>query len=516
VAAALLVTAAGVAPSARAAAPAAFPRIPLHFELGSGHPSAPGFVARRRDGTLWLLPGESVLVLRDDTGAARALLMRWVDAGGEARVVGEDRLAGRVNHVRGRDPARWRTGIPTYGRVRQDELYPGIDVVYYGRAGHVEHDLQVAPGADAGQARIEISGADTVTLDARGDLVLALAGRTVRLHAPVSYQERDGVREEVASRWLLEDGRRARVALGDYDRSRALVVDPVLSYASYFGGDGEDNGGGIHVDASGITFGGNTLSTDLLPTELAGTPPGGFDAFVAKLDPSGSSLLYATYFGGGGDEIERDLAVDPAGDAYLFGETTSSDLPVTGGAVDGTCGEDGFCDGGGPDTFVARLDGSDGTLVYATYLGGSGSDIAGKIAVDAGGHAYLAGYTNSSDLPATEGAYDETCGSDGTCDATCTDGFCESPRRDCFAAKLDAAGESLGYPPTWAGAPSTAASAWTWTPRGARSSWAAPSRRTSGRATARTTSPAAATGSATPPTTPSWRCSTPPARSSPT
>src|SRR5262249_19158792 len=134
--------------------------------------------------------------------------------------------------------------------------------------------------------------------------------------------------------------------------------------------------------------------------------------------PTGATLLYATYFGGSGDDTERDLVVDGAGDAYLIGETESADLPTTEGAFDRTCGTDGTCNGG-PDVFVAKFAGADGALLYATYLGGSGSDIAGKIAVGPDGSAYLAGYTSSVDLPATAGAYDRTCGTDGACNQTC-------------------------------------------------------------------------------------------------
>jgi hypothetical protein len=355
--------------------------------------------------------------------------MRWLGARTAAPLRGEAPLAGRVNHLRGSDPARWRTGIPTFARVRYAELYPGIDVVVHGERGVLEHDLLVAPGADASQPRLEIAGADAVALDARGALAVSLAGRSVWLHAPVAFQERDGVRIPVASRWVL-DGRQARIAVGAYDRSRPLVIDPVLAYASYFGGDGEDNGGGIHVDASGITIGGSEASSGF------GASTGGAEAFAAKLAPGGDSLVWATFFGGSGDEVERDLVVDGAGDAYLFGETTSTDLPTTDGALDASCGSDGLCDGGAPDTFVVKLDGATGAPVFATYLGGSGSDIAGKVAVGAGGEVTLAGYTNSTDLPATPGAYDPTCG---------TDGACNDVKRDCFAARLDAGGASLVY-----------------------------------------------------------------------
>jgi len=450
---AIAATAVGTsAPAAPVAGAAVLRGLPLSFEPNRGQlaPEA-RFVARGAGGALFLLPGETVLALGADAAPARsgdvgrragapstshrvALRMRWRGARLDAPIVAEAPLPGRVNVVRGSDPTRWQLGIPTFARVRYPELYPGIDVVYYGRGAELEHDLVVAPGADASRVRLEILGADSVELDADGGLAIALAGRAVRLHAPVAYQEHDGERRAIASRYVLEAGGRVRLALGDYDRSRPLVIDPVLSYATYFGGNAEDNGGGIHADASGIVIGGNAASTDLPGAQNANA--GGADAFVAKFDPTGASLLYASYFGGGGDETQRGLVVDALGDAYLFGETTSTDLPTTQGAFDRSCGVDGFCDGGKPDTFVVKFDGSDGTPLYATYLGGSGSEIAGKIAVDANRNAYVAGYTNSTDLPVTQGVYDPTCGTDGTCNNVV---------RDCFVAKLDVSGGSLAY-----------------------------------------------------------------------
>jgi len=216
-----------------------------------------------------------------------------------------------------------------------------------------------------------------------------------------------------------------------------------LTYATHLGGNGEDNIGGLHADATGIWIGGNTTSTDLpTPNGEQIANAGSFDAYVAKLDPTGTQLLFATYFGGSGEDVQRDLVVDANGDAYLLGETASTDLPVTPGAFDPSCGDAGAC--GGLDTFVAKFDGATGALLWATYLGGAGSDVAGKLAVDADSNAYVSGYTNSTDLPATEGAFDETCGSDGTCDETCVGDTC-TKRRDCFAARLAPDGASLGY-----------------------------------------------------------------------
>ncbi len=190
------------------------------------------------------------------------------------------------------------------------------------------------------------------------------------------------------------------IEVASYDATRPLVIDPILTYATYLGGNGEDNGGGIHVDDSGIYVGGMTLSTDFPSQDpLVASNSGGFDAFVAKLDPTGSSLVYATYLGGSGDEIQRDLAVDEAGNAYVFGETTSSDLPTTAGAFDTACGDDGSCDGGTPDAFVSKLDPTGSAFLYSTYLGGSSAEYGADLAVGPSGDIYLNGDTYSTDFP---------------------------------------------------------------------------------------------------------------------
>ena len=206
--------------------------IPLHFEPNRGQlASDVRFAARAGGGALFLLPGESVLVL--PVRGAAPLRLRWVGASRDAQVVGESLLPGHANHYRGADPTRWRTGIPTYARVRYERLYPGIDVVFYGKEGLLEHDLVVAPGADPNTAQLELVGADAVAIDRHGDLVIHAGARRVRLHAPVSYQDYDDGRRSVGSRWKLDAPRRARIEVGAYDRRRPLVIDPVLRYATY-------------------------------------------------------------------------------------------------------------------------------------------------------------------------------------------------------------------------------------------------------------------------------------------
>jgi hypothetical protein len=448
----LAVAALGVFPIAAPRAHAAPAPLALRFEEHRGEaPGAVRYVARGSAFTLHVLPGEAVVALAPprrapdaapDLGAASparpaALRMRFAGAEAAPALVAEEPLAARTHLFLGPDRARWRTDVPSFGRVRAVGVAPGADVVFYGRDGSVEYDVVLAPGAEVGAVRLRFDGVDRMALDPAGDLVLEVAGRSLRLRAPVAYQEAEAGRRAVESAFVLASPREVGFRVGAYDRARTLVIDPVLAYSSYFGGDQEDNGGGVHTDATGIWIGGLTVSSDLPTADpLFPSSAGGFDAFVAKLDPSGSALLWATYFGGSGDEIERDLAVDAAGNAYLFGETTSPDLPTTPGALDVDCGSDGACNGGIPDVFVTKLDPTGGTLLFSTYLGGSGSEIAGGIEAGADGMPVVAGYTNSADLPATPGSFDPACGADGACDGGL---------RDAFVAKLAADGESLVY-----------------------------------------------------------------------
>ena len=429
--------------------------LPLRFEAnrGQSHPKVK-FMSRGHGYTLFLTPEEAVLTVMGRPGATRAMdatpadpagtpsrtaavRIRLIDSAPSPKVSGVERLSGRSHYFLGSDSAKWHADVPSYAKVKYQEVYPGVDLVYYGNEGRLEHDFILAPGADPGAIQIAFEGIEGLEIDARGSLLLRTSVGELRLQTPHAFQQKDGLRREIPSRYVLSSSRKVGIEVASYDATRPLVIDPILTYSTYLGGNGEDNGGGIHVDDSGIYVGGLTLSTDF-PTQdpLFASNSGGFDAFVAKLDPTGSSLVYATYLGGSGDEIQRDLAVDEAGNAYVFGETTSSDLPTTAGAFDTACGDDGSCDGGTPDVFVTKLDSTGSALVYSTYLGGGGSDIAGKITVDPSDSAYVVGYTNSTNFPTSPGAFDEECGNDGLCDGGV---------RDAFVTKLDSTGAALSY-----------------------------------------------------------------------
>jgi hypothetical protein len=358
-----------------------------------------------------------------------------VGAAPGARVRASQPLEGRVNYLRGPDPSAWTTDVPTFGRVTTEGVYPGIDLTYYGRQGQLEYDFVVAPGADPGAIEMEVEGADSAHVDEQGDLVLEVGGAQLRQPRPVVYQpDGHGSRRAVSGGYAVEGANRVRFALGAYDVTRAVVIDPVLIYSTYLGGamsaGADTSGNGIAVSAGGEAFvTGQTSVVDFptTPGALDTTFNGGpYDAFVTKLNAAGSGLVYSTYLGGAGNDLGTGIAVDASGAAYVTGMTESSDFPATPGAFDTTF------NGGVGDVFVAKLSATGGGLVYATFLGGAGTDEGSGIAVDAAGSAYVAGSTVSSDFPTTPGAFDTTLDGGGI-------------GSDAFATKVSAAGDGLAY-----------------------------------------------------------------------
>src|SRR5438876_188612 len=296
--------------------------------------------------------GEPAMVKPEKRARATptALRMRFADANPQARVQGQEELPGKANYFTGNDPTKWRTNVPTYAKVRYDNLYPGIDLIYHGNHHQLEHDFVVRPEADPSSIALSIQGADIVEVDAQGDLVLHTAAGPIRLRKPVFYQEVNGIRKEIPGGYVIKDSHQVGFQVAAYDASRPLIIDPVLSYSTYLGGIGRDSGFGIAVDALGNAYvSGVTASTNFPTTPGAlQTTFGSF--FVTKLDPTGSALVYSTYLGGLSFDENSGLAVDAAGNAYVTGVSDSTNFPTTTEAFQAA-----FGDGGG-DAFVTKLD----------------------------------------------------------------------------------------------------------------------------------------------------------------
>jgi len=394
--------------------------------------------------------------------APAVLRMRLVGANPSSSVKGLQELTGKTNYLRGKDRGRWRTNVPNFAKVNYEDIYPGISLFYHGspaEPGKLEYDFVVAPGTDPRAIKLAFQGASRIAVDARGDLVAELEGQEIRLHKPFVYQPASGKskhpRQGIDGTYALIGDNQVTFQVSAYDPHEALVIDPVLEYSTYLGGSGDDLGSpstvqGVAVDPAGNSYViGATDSIDFpftagaLQTKLAGgsgvfgcletlpftnSIPG--DAFVTKLNVKGDAIVYSTYLGGSDDDCGEGIAVDPAGNAYVAGETLSADFPITKGAFQPTCAS---CSAGAPDTFAAKLSPDGSTLVYSTYIGGSGEDLFPMVALDRFGDLYIQGTTSSVDYPTTPGAFQTACAS------------CANGAPDTYVTKLNPQGTALVY-----------------------------------------------------------------------
>ncbi|HLZ43522.1 MAG TPA: choice-of-anchor D domain-containing protein [Candidatus Sulfotelmatobacter sp.] len=360
---------------------------------------------------------------------------------------GRDELPGRINYIRGNDPKKWTTDVHTYRAVRYPSIYPGIDMIFSGSDRKLEYSFVLSPYTDERQIEMNIDGADHIKVGKNGDLLIQKAGRTISFGKPIAYQIDANTethstqfsgplphRHLVEAKYIL-DHHRVRFWVQHHDRSRALVIDPTLSYSTYVGGSNQDYGTNVVVDAAGDVYAsGYTASIDFPTTAGAlqtscggGCANGTYDAYVLKLNASGTALLYATYLGGSGNEYEYGLFVDSAGDAYVTGETFSNDFPVTAGAFQTACS--GHCISA--DGFITELNPEGSGLIYSTYIGGSGVDRVDAIVVDSAGNAYITGGTQSTNFPVTLGVFQPTCNCVSTSEA--------------FVAEMNPTGTALIY-----------------------------------------------------------------------
>jgi hypothetical protein len=416
-----------------------FGRLPLSFESNQGQTNAKvRFLTHSSDSTLFLTPTEAVFSLaaqrqrKEKSALLRAqkisreatktsyvnLHMQMVGSDPKAVALQQQPLAGRINYFIGKDPSQWHSGVPTFGRVGFHGVYKGVDLVYYGNQRHLEYDFVVAPHADPKQIILHFAGATGVHLNAAGDLIVSTQGRELQWRKPTVYQQDGAGKHAVAAQFRLKrlpNGQAGvRFALGRYDTDRSLVIDPVLTYSTFLGGSNGESATAIAIDSTGAAYvTGSTASPDFPTTSGAFQPVNhslGFypdNAFVTKLNATGTALLYSTYLGGSGGtygDHATGIAIDSSGAAYVTGYTTSPDFPTTSGAFQSV-------NKGGRNSsnaFVTKLNATGTALLYSTYLGGSttfNGDSASGIAVDSGGNAYVAGNAHSPDFPTTPGAF---------------------------------------------------------------------------------------------------------------
>ncbi len=405
---------------------AAYHRLPLIFEPNQGQTDPQvKFQARGNGYALFLTADQAVLTLRHAAARQSSVVsMTLAGASDRSHVAGVDQLPGKSNYFLGNEPAKWHTDVPQFARVRYSAVYPGIDLVYYGKHGQLEYDFEAAPGSDPREVTLRFQGAEDLTLTPAGDLVLAVGGGHVILQAPRVYQTFGEQQRQVDGRFELRGKNRVGFALGPYDRRRTLIIDPVLTYSTYLGGSGDEACTVILNQATGVAgcpavavdtslnayIAGSTMSTDFpkagspFQSALAGTA----NVFVAKFNNTAGTLLFSTYLGGDAVDTTAGLAVDAATNVIVAGNTTSSNFPThgTNAAFQAT-----------PlsvhsHAFVSKLDSAGHTLLYSTYLSGNGTDTATGLALDVSGNAYVTGATTSTEVqtgfPSTLGAYQPT------------------------------------------------------------------------------------------------------------
>jgi hypothetical protein len=445
---------------------ATYGKLPLHFEANQGQSDDQvQFLARGSGYTLFLTATEAVFTLRppaqdsltslegkraQEQGNNQArpepavVRMQLVGANPHPQVTGLEALPGKSNYFFGRDPTHWHTDIPTYGRVKYENVYSGVDLVYYGNQQQLEYDFVVAPGTDPTAIRLAFAGPAGTDVgsvpfieEATGDLMLHTAGGDLRFHQPRIYQESNGGKQPVAGRYVLLDSaapnseprtRHIGFEVAAYDTSKSLIIDPVLVYSTYLGGSGDDVGVAIAVDSTGNAYvTGSTGSPDFPTTAGAFRPESSSGIFVSKLNPAGSAFVYSTYVDDSSTGSSNGIAVDGLGNAYVTGHTNSTDFPVTDTAFQRNCktNSNGNCS----DSFVVKLNPVGSALVYSTYLGGSENDFVRGIAVDSLGNAYVTGFTASLDFPTKNPLQASLKG----------------PGADAFVTKIDPTGATLVY-----------------------------------------------------------------------
>jgi uncharacterized protein (TIGR03437 family) len=365
-------------------------QLPLPFEpVAEPADARVRYFARGPDYGLLLATDEAIL---HRPGSQTSLHMRWSNAQPAAAIEPLDVLPGKSNYFHGNHPEAWRTDVPNYGRVRYRQIYPGIDLVFYGNQRVLEYDFVLAPYADPSRIQLLFEGAAKMELAEHGELLLHVGGEVIRQPRPVAYQETDQGRINIAADYQL-DADSVRFELGAYDPRLPLVIDPLVLYASYLGGNNTDVAHGIAVDREGnIYLTGQTFSPNFpVKAPVDTLLDGANDAFVMKLDPTGSRMLYSTFIGGrGSNDRGWAIAVDGAGNVYFTGETNSLNFPTANAAQPAARGNG--------DAFAAKLNIAGNVLLYSTFLGGSLSDVAYAIALDQFDNAYITGRTESANF----------------------------------------------------------------------------------------------------------------------
>jgi hypothetical protein len=368
--------------------------LPIWFESNRGQADSRfQFISRTPGYTALIAPAEISMVLQNPTlERSAALKLQFVGAHSGAKLAGRERLPAKVNYITGNRPDAWITDIPAFGAVECQGLYDGIDVVFYGNQRQLEYDMVLSPGASPASIALHIEGVEDFTISEDGDLTMKTEVGFVSMKQPVIYQEMGGHRRRINGKYVILDDETIGFRVEEYDRSKPLTIDPVLSYSTFLGGTAADSATQLVVDSNGNVYvTGETFSTSFRSDTRRFGPQGtSSDAFVAKLSASGQ-LIYSTIIGGSDRDSAKSIKNDEFENVFVAGSTFSKDFPLIN-PIQST-------PGGQEDAFVLQLD-KQGVLQFSTYFGGSGDDSAVAVAVETSG-IYFAGTTNSIDFPRT-------------------------------------------------------------------------------------------------------------------
>ncbi|HEX3587867.1 MAG TPA: SBBP repeat-containing protein [Candidatus Angelobacter sp.] len=406
--------------------------LPISFEENHGQvDSNVRFLAHAGKSVIYFTPNEAVLALysRDSQKkpAVSALRMQWIGANAHPEMIAEHPLPGRINYLIGRDPANWHTNLPTYGQVRYRDLFPGVDAVFFGKDGEIEYDMVLSPGSDLGKISFGLEGVQSMRLADNGDLVLKLANGEVRHRRPMVYQENDGERRWLSAHYVIHNNKTIGYEVAGVNHKLPLVIDPTLSYSTYLGSDTPDSVSSVAVDQFGQAYiTGSTVFGFPTKNPAQGNQLG-TDAFVTKLSANGGSLIYSTILGGSSSDTGNAIAIDRFGNAYVAGETSSTDFPTTPGAFQSPQAD---ADNG----FVTKLSPSGSSFVYSLLLGGGDSDTILSMALDTEHRVYVTGFTCSLNFP-VKNAFQPVTNSQN-----CADGG-----GDTFVTRINATGTDLDY-----------------------------------------------------------------------
>ena len=376
-----------------------FGKLPLSFEANKGQADPKVKFLARGNGYGILLTNNSAnfrLRSNKEETAYSDVTMNFLKSNSTVKVSAENQIAGVSNYFLGNNKQHWQTKVPNFERVRYENIYRGIDLLYYGNQRQIEYDFVIAPHANPAQIALNFGGIIASKIEPNGDLILKTPQGELRQLKPQAYQEINGTRQTVAAEYTIDNQKNISFRLGEYDKNFALVIDPVILNSTYLGGTGSDIARAIAVGKDGgIYIFGDTTSTDFLsasPIQAVKNP--GTDTYLMKLNPAGTQLVWSTWLGGTGEDLSRAMYLDDEGNSYLTGVTLSTNFPVSDSAFKKTKSE-------GSDAFLTKINPTGTALIYSTLLGGNSNDSTVDVTADAMGNAFVTGSTSSSDLPAT-------------------------------------------------------------------------------------------------------------------